>query len=165
MELLELQGWITPSSDGGYLVREVELTPNTATSMLEAIWGDAHPVPTEPVERIVTVNPADLLTWPRPRTVVFPRSREYTTYLIGIESLPFVKIGHTRVNAKARMANLQCGLPLELTLLGFWAGDHESRLHARFDAYRVRGEWFDLSSLGDPVEVVQAAIDEIEAKG
>lgn len=53
---------------------------------------------------------------------------------------------------------------MALHLLCFVRGDYEAALHSHFDAYRVRGEWFDLSSLGDPVAVVQAAVNEIEAK-
>jgi hypothetical protein len=165
---LERDGWIAPSPEGGHLVSEGEPFPQSnATSMLEALWGDAYPVPTGPIERIVSDSIRDLLRPPSTPPSLEAlleaiHGRPVTTYLIGIDGLPFVKIGRTTGNAKARMLNLQCGQPLELSLLGTWNGDFESDLHVHFDAYRVRGEWFDLTPLGDPVDVVKAAVGEIE---
>lgn len=86
-----------------------------------------------------------------------------STYLLGIDGSPLVKIGITTVSPKSRMAALQTGLPMQLVLLWFREGDFEADLHVHFDAYRVRGEWFDLSSLGNPIDVVKAAAGEIEA--
>ena len=85
------------------------------------------------------------------------------TYVIGIEGSPLVKIGYTSGDPKARVAQLQTGLPMQLTLLWSTFGDYEDELHDRFAAYRVRGEWFDLTPLGDPVKVVQATVKEINA--
>jgi hypothetical protein len=79
------------------------------------------------------------------------------TYLVGAEGIDLVKIGHT-TDPKKRLASLQTGQPLQLTLLWSQEGDCESYLHVKFAEYRVRGEWFDLTSLGDPVEVVEAAL-------
>jgi hypothetical protein len=86
-----------------------------------------------------------------------------STYLLGLDGSPLVKIGHTTASPKARMAHLQTGLPMQLSLLWSCEGDFESDLHVHFAAYRVRGEWFDLTPLGDPVDVVKAAVGEIEA--
>lgn len=108
-------------------------------------WPRARPA--EPAAQIPIQKPA-----PKP-----------STYLIGIEGSPLVKIGYTGGDPKKRLANLQTGVPMELALLHTWPGDHEGGLHRRFAQYRKRGEWFDLTSLGDPVAVVQAAIDEIQA--
>lgn len=80
------------------------------------------------------------------------------TYLVGIKGSPFVKIGYTGLEPKKRLAALQTGHPEVLTLLGTWGGNQEGALHRHFAEYRVRGEWFDLTSLGDPVEAVEAAI-------
>lgn len=90
-------------------------------------------------------------------------AREASTYLLGIEGSPLVKIGITTASPKSRMAALQTGLPMQLLLLWSCEGDFESDLHVHFDANRVRGEWFDLTSLGDPIDVVKAAVGEIEA--
>ncbi|GGS96348.1 GIY-YIG nuclease family protein [Streptomyces violaceus] len=84
------------------------------------------------------------------------------TYLIGMEGSPFVKIGYTSGDPKARLARLQTGQPAQMSLLWSTEGFYESALHKRFAAHRVRGEWFDLSSLGDPVAVVEAAVEEIK---
>lgn len=99
---------------------------------------------------------------PNPQPPVQKLAKSARTYLLGIEDSPLVKIGHTTVNPKSRMAALQTGLPMQLSLLWFCEGDFESDLHVHFDAYRVRGEWFDLTPLGDPIEVVKAAVGEIE---
>jgi Meiotically up-regulated gene 113 len=82
------------------------------------------------------------------------------TYLIGAEGSHLVKIGYA-VDPKKRLAMLQTGQPLTLSLLWSCHGDHEQALHRRFAEHRVRGEWFDLTPLGDPVQAVQAAVEEI----
>lgn len=91
------------------------------------------------------------------------RPTAHTTYLIGIEGSPFVKIGYTSGNPRTRRRSLQVGHPMQLALLWFCSGDFEDDLHDRFAAFRHRGEWFDLSALGDPVEVVSAAVEELRA--
>lgn len=90
-------------------------------------------------------------------------SKAAHTYLLGIEGSPLVKIGHTTVSPKARMAALQTGQPMQLSLLWSCEGNFEADLHVHFAPYRVRGEWFDLTSLGDAIDVVKAAVGEIEA--
>jgi hypothetical protein len=59
---------------------------------------------------------------------------------------------------------MQTGLPTVLSLLWTCLGgrDLERALHERFAPHRVRGEWFDLTPIGDPVEVVRAAVAEIQ---
>ncbi len=54
-----------------------------------------------------------------------------------------VKIGHGR-NPLRRLVNLQLGSPEPLTLLGTFPGSEveEQRLHQRFAADHIRGEWF-----------------------
>lgn len=52
---------------------------------------------------------------------------------------------------------------MQLFLLWSCEGDYEADLHVHFDAYHHRGEWFDLTPLGDPIEVVKAAVEEIKA--
>lgn len=84
------------------------------------------------------------------------------TYLVAAENSISIKIGYAG-NPKSRLADLQIGQPFQLTLLHVWQGDYERELHHRFAPQRVRGEWFDLTPLGDPVAVIQAAIDEIRA--
>ncbi|MFI5987493.1 GIY-YIG nuclease family protein [Streptomyces sp. NPDC051555] len=92
-----------------------------------------------------------------------PRGPERTrrTYLVGIEDSPLTKIGQTTVTLKSRMAQLQTGQPAQLVPLLEAEGDYETALHTRFAQYRARGEWFDLTPLGDPVAVVMEALKEL----
>ncbi|MGW2938520.1 GIY-YIG nuclease family protein [Streptomyces sp. NPDC001156] len=39
----------------------------------------------------------------------------------------------------------------------------EQALHARFEAYRVRGEWFEFPAGQDPVALVARAVGELSA--
>lgn len=98
------------------------------------------------------------------RTTPAPTSRPIVpatvhTYVIGAEGSPLVKIGRTTGRPEQRLAALQTGQPSTLSLLWHCEGDHETALHRKFAAHRVRGEWFDLTPLGDPAEVVRAATD------
>jgi hypothetical protein len=83
------------------------------------------------------------------------------TYVIGAEGSPLVKIGFTSGTPKGRMSSLQTGIPMRLTLLWSTEGDYERDLHIRFNEYRVIGEWFDLTPLGDPATVVISAVEEL----
>lgn len=62
------------------------------------------------------------------------------------------------------MLTLQTGQPVTLNLAWTIDGVYERELHQKFAAYRVRGEWFDLSALGDPVAAVEAAVAEIDRR-
>ena len=70
-------------------------------------------------------------------------------YLIRQTITPYYKIGKSKDPYK-RLQTLQTGTPLELQIVSrVWSFDAvrlESTLHEYFDAYRVRGEWFDLPS-------------------
>ncbi len=57
-----------------------------------------------------------------------------------------VKIG-TAVDVGKRKQLLQTGCPFRIVVLGVMPGGQwdEKHLHGRFAAYRVRGEWFNLS--------------------
>ncbi len=59
-----------------------------------------------------------------------------------------VKIGLTHDRIDQRMSGLQVGNPRKLKLLGVMDGNRqtEERLHARLDAHRISGEWFDIWS-------------------
>ena len=65
-------------------------------------------------------------------------------YFIRSTDTSHVKIGTTKHSPPARLRDLQTGNPSELVLLGAMAGGVglEKQLHDRFDALRVRGEWF-----------------------
>ncbi|MGW0497431.1 GIY-YIG nuclease family protein [Streptomyces sp. NPDC003007] len=80
-------------------------------------------------------------------------------YLIGAEGLDLVKIGTTADVAK-RVRAMQTGLPLTLSVLWTCEGGREleKALHLEFQKYNRRGEWFDLTSLGDPVAIVSEAV-------
>ncbi|CAK7279212.1 GIY-YIG nuclease family protein [Streptomyces misionensis] len=80
-------------------------------------------------------------------------------YVVGAEGLDAVKIG-TTTDVGKRLSSLQTGLPLSLSVLWTCEGGRnlERALHEEFRAYRQRGEWFDLTRLGDPVSVVHEAV-------
>ena len=74
-------------------------------------------------------------------------------YLAQASQTQWCKIGMSKQPYK-RMQSLQTGNPLEIILIHriytFDAIALEKSLHEYFDAYRVRGEWFDL-----PIECIQ----------
>ncbi|MFD0141456.1 MULTISPECIES: GIY-YIG nuclease family protein [unclassified Streptomyces] len=90
-----------------------------------------------------------------------PAPRSWRTYLVGMEGAVLTKIGHTTDTLKGRVAQLQTGQPASLRPLLEVDGDYEAELHDRFVDYRRRGEWFDLTPLGDPVTVVVEALREL----
>mgnify|MGYP001563209798 CR=1 FL=1 len=55
-----------------------------------------------------------------------------------------VKIGRGQ-DAIKRMNSLQCGSSKKLSLLKVLEGDLETELHRKFEDWRIRGEWFQLS--------------------
>ncbi|GHG04518.1 GIY-YIG nuclease family protein [Streptomyces hydrogenans] len=110
--------------------------------------------PPEPSQAPVRVP---IATLPRP----VPPARPVRTYLVGIEGSPLTKIGMTTSTLGDRIAQLQTGQPFKLLPLLDLEGDYERALHRRFADQRVRGEWFDLSPLGDPADVVRSAVDEM----
>lgn len=65
-------------------------------------------------------------------------------YFVRAEVTGLVKIGFTQGDPAARMADLQVGSPVRLTLLGAVPGDRsdEQALHRRFAHARSHGEWF-----------------------
>lgn len=60
---------------------------------------------------------------------------------------PRVKIGFTGGSPYSRLSALQTGSPCALTMLAMHKGSYEEerRLHEKFAATRVHGEWFDMS--------------------
>lgn len=67
-------------------------------------------------------------------------------YLIGpADGTGLTKIG-TTIDVKHRLAALQCGSPVPLTVLWLTPGGRavEARLHSVYAAQRAHGEWFAL---------------------
>lgn len=119
-------------------------------------------------ERFPPLSPERQLELLRAAAVQIPKQRSRRaspgtphTYLIGADGSPLVKIGYAS-DPRKRLKSLQTGQPMTLSLLWTQPGNYESALHQRFAEHQVRGEWFDLTALGDAVEVVEAAIEEIE---
>ena len=67
--------------------------------------------------------------------------------VIGDPYLTHVKVGFTRKNPFARMANLQTGCPFKMRMLGYVFGNEamEAELHDVLENYRKEGEWFEYS--------------------
>ncbi|WP_406123018.1 GIY-YIG nuclease family protein [Streptomyces canus] len=155
LRLLEQDGWVTPDPSGGYVIcvpipMQIP-APRTWPTPVRSVTGAKRSGSPKPTPKQADEKVRDRMLG------------RYSTYLIGIDGLPFVKIGHTTSSPEARIKSLQTGQPMNLHLLWSVAGDYELDLHCRFANYRVRGEWFDLSSLGDPVAVMEAAVKEIKA--
>ncbi|MFD3664021.1 GIY-YIG nuclease family protein [Streptomyces sp. NPDC058659] len=112
----------------------------------------------EDVEDDEALPGPDELAVPAPRS---PVHRTVRTYLVGVEDSPQTKIGRTTGTLKSRMAQLQTSHHARLLPLLDVEGDYEGALHERFADYRVRGEWFDLTALGDPARVVMDALAEL----
>lgn len=134
-------------------------------------WEERFPDPSRPgpfgefggrFKRLTPERERELLNGARPKAAKQPRQAKANTYLIGAEGSPLVKIGFTSGAPKARMSSLQTGVPMRLSLLWSTEGNYEKGLHDRFCEHRVIGEWFDLTSLGDPVIVVQNAVAELQ---
>lgn len=81
-------------------------------------------------------------------------------YVISQGDSAVVKIGHGG-NPKKRLTELQTGSPIQLLLQ--WTHDGgeelEGHLHVVFAEYRIRGEWFDLTPLGDAVAAIREAVE------
>lgn len=78
-------------------------------------------------------------------------------YLIGNETNTLVKIGRS-VDVRGRLADLQAGSPVPLTLLWQTLGgaELETALHRWFGPCRAHGEWFDFPNRDAVACVVQA---------
>ena len=65
-------------------------------------------------------------------------------YFIGIEPDGPIKIGKA-INVQERLGTLQVAMPMPLALLATADGGRarEREYHARFEAHRIRGEWFE----------------------
>lgn len=87
-------------------------------------------------------------------------------YVISLDDTQIVKIGYGG-NPRKRVVELQTGNPVPLILRWVDEGDVEleNHLHAVFKDYRIRGEWFDLTPLGDAVAAVQGAVAQVAGQG
>jgi hypothetical protein len=68
-------------------------------------------------------------------------------YVIQAEIGGPIKIGYTSGAAVARLADLQCGSPLRLRIVGTFKGDigRERRIHGDLAEHRLHGEWFSVN--------------------
>lgn len=88
-------------------------------------------------------------------------------YVIGISGNPFYKVGRSLDPVK-RMANLQCSIPIDLTLEAAFcvASSAASRLegaaHKALVAHNTRGEWFRTDK-AEIIKTVKVCADQIEA--
>ncbi|MGP3737941.1 GIY-YIG nuclease family protein (plasmid) [Streptomyces sp. GDS52] len=81
-------------------------------------------------------------------------------YVISLDDSQVVKIGRGS-DPEKRVAQLQIGSPAPLILQWVHEGGEEleNHLHAVFQEYRLRGEWFDLTPLGGAVAAVREAVE------
>lgn len=92
-------------------------------------------------------------------------------YIIWSRDTGTYKIGYSRAkNAKSRLEAVKTGHPFSLQLVREWTVNNprklEERLHARFSAKRIRGEWFSLdeSDLTEADAVVRTFDDNGEER-
>lgn len=116
---------------------------------------------------------ADYMIWKQTGNVpdIFGNacSREQSTdgfiYLLSQSATPYYKIGKSK-NPYKRAQSLQTGTPLELIIIERYysldCGQLEKLLHKYYDAYRVRGEWFDfLPGIIDEFLSVARMLDDV----
>ncbi|WP_438319821.1 GIY-YIG nuclease family protein (plasmid) [Streptomyces sp. HUAS TT3] len=140
------------------IIRTTFRADGTPIGKTMTIQGGSTPLVWEP--RLADVEDEEAYLVPSAPTVPAPRgpAKVVRTYLVGMEDSPLTKIGQTTGTLKSRLAQLQTGQPAQLLPLLDVEGDYEAALHARFAGYRVRGEWFDLTPLGDPATAVTDAL-------
>lgn len=87
-------------------------------------------------------------------------------YIIHCVGFPYYKIGMTTGVPIIRLAALQTSLPFELDLLAVGKTEDicrsEWELHARFDLWRQRGEWFMFG--GETLRLAIEMIQDIDSK-
>lgn len=83
--------------------------------------------------------------------------KKYKTYLMLDEATGYYKIGRA-INPTYREATLQSEKP-SITLISMCNTDIENILHKRYEAKRMRGEWFHLSK-NEVDEIVSLFIDQ-----
>lgn len=88
------------------------------------------------LSQLAIMEGGDAPTWDGART------RQTCVYFLGHLDHA-IKIGWT-VNLKKRLATIQCGSPVPITVLCQISGklDDERKYHTRFAEHRLHGEWF-----------------------
>ncbi|MGW0737909.1 GIY-YIG nuclease family protein [Streptomyces sp. NPDC002851] len=105
---------------------------------------------------------------PRPRPTrggSVPKERRTSVYVMACEGVDPIKIG-VALSPRQRALALQTGSPGKITVVWQREGTRalENAVHRELDEYRIRGEWFDLTSLGDPANVVAETVERLEAE-
>lgn len=76
------------------------------------------------------------------------KCHEYV-YIVHCLGTDYYKIGISTIPPLARLANLQTGCPMNLSMIHVFANlgaaELEREIHARLRQFRMRGEWFKLS--------------------
>jgi len=71
-------------------------------------------------------------------------------YLIHCMGTDYYKFGSSKINPELRLNELQTGCPFELKLISYiYQNDYkeiEKYTHYKFRRYRIRGEWYILTS-------------------
>jgi hypothetical protein len=117
------------------------------------MWGD-----------IVTTPGMTPEKWRKLRGIELPRNsvnryRPGSVYIVATTEGPLrFKVGWA-VNAINRLAALQVGSPIKLTLLMDRAGTlgDEREIHKALSAYRLHGEWFDGAAIEEAKRLLGAS--------
>ncbi len=113
--------------------------------------------------RLATATRINRQAEPSPREI---HQSEFL-YVIGISGNPFYKVGRSLDPAK-RMANLQCAIPLDLTLDAAFcvassaANVLECATHRALIKHNARGEWFKADK-AEIIKTVKMCAEQIEA--
>ncbi|CAL9539651.1 hypothetical protein SUDANB54_04206 [Streptomyces sp. enrichment culture] len=151
---------------GDYIAGEWEIPQIPSLERKEiALYLTSRGLPLKAVATALRVSyetvRTDLVGSPKRQRARAPRER--FVYLIGSENFRPVKIGTG--NPTRRLPELQTGNPFPLVVLWQVPGDErlEQLLHARFERFRVTGEWFDFPDDMDPVMTVSRAAERLSA--
>ncbi|MEV5929930.1 GIY-YIG nuclease family protein [Streptomyces cellulosae] len=151
---------------GDYIAGEWEIPPIPSAERRDiALYLTSRGLPLKAVATALRVSyetvRTDLVGRRKRQRARAPQER--FVYLIGSEDFRPVKIGTG--NPARRVSEFQTGNPFPLVVLWQMPGDErlEQLLHARFEPFRVTGEWFDFPDDMDPVTTVSRAAKRLSA--
>lgn len=96
-------------------------------------------------KRIETMSKAEVIDLARQHVITAKAIRKGYVYFVLAPEVGRVKIGYSEKPPYNRMIDLQVGSPVKLELIYSIPGGPllEKGIHAKFDSYRLHGEWFE----------------------